>query len=140
MTPQQEPRRDLSPVGIYKDILRRVMDNRPSGTRQRLAEALGKNKSFVSQIANPAYPVPVPAQHIEAIFHICHFSPADKDAFLAAYRRAHPGRLEVVAQARAMRHLVINVPDFGDAARNRALDDLFHDMAQKLTRLTDTDN
>ena len=43
-------------------------DNRPSGTRQRLAGALGKNRSFVSQIANPAYPVPIPVQHLETIF------------------------------------------------------------------------
>ena len=44
------------PVAEYKAILKRVLDNRPSGTRQRLAKALGKNRSFISQIANPAYP------------------------------------------------------------------------------------
>lgn len=32
-----------SPLAAYKSILRAVIDNRPSGTRQRLAEALGKN-------------------------------------------------------------------------------------------------
>ena len=37
--------------------------------------ALGKNRSFVSQITNPAYAMPIPAQHLEIIFEICHFSP-----------------------------------------------------------------
>jgi hypothetical protein len=47
------------PVAEYKRILQRVLENRPSGTRQRLATALGTNRSFVSQIANPAYTTPI---------------------------------------------------------------------------------
>ena len=35
-------------VADYKRILAKVLDNRPSGTRQKLATALGKNRSFVS--------------------------------------------------------------------------------------------
>ena len=30
-----------------------------------VAEGLGKNRSFISQIANPNYSVPIPAGHIE---------------------------------------------------------------------------
>jgi hypothetical protein len=37
------------PVRQYKEVLRRILDSRPSGTRQRLAVALGTNRSFVSQ-------------------------------------------------------------------------------------------
>ena len=55
-------------VGAYKRVLADVLDRRPSGTRQRLAAALGKNRSFVTQITNPAYPVPVPVQHLSVIF------------------------------------------------------------------------
>jgi hypothetical protein len=69
-------------VARYKSILQRVIDNRPSGTRQRLAGAPGKNRSFVSQITNPAYATPIPARHIETIFDICHFSPDDRQTFL----------------------------------------------------------
>jgi hypothetical protein len=89
----------------------------------------------VSQITNPIYPTPVPAQHLETIFAICHFSPAEREAFLIAYRRAHPGRLEVVEQERPQRHIVIEFPDFGDAARNRAADELFAEMARRLAKL-----
>ena len=64
----------------YKTILKRVLDNRPSGTRQRLAKALGKNRSFISQIANPAYRIPIPGQHLATILNICHFSRADTSA------------------------------------------------------------
>ncbi len=68
--------RDLkaSYVAAYKTILRNVLDQRPSGTRQRLATALGKNRSFVSQISNPAYSVPIPAKHLDAVFEICRTS------------------------------------------------------------------
>ncbi len=78
-----------------------MLDRRPSGTRQRLANALGKNRSFVSQISNPAYPVPIPAPHIEIIFDICHFSPAERQAFLDAFQRAHPNRSSRAAARRA---------------------------------------
>src|SRR5438477_309550 len=94
-------------VVAYKAILKRVLDNRPSGTRQRMANALGKNRSFVSQIANPAYPVPIPARHLEAIFEICHFSQDDRREFLAEYARAHPSRLSPVAPMRRSRTISV---------------------------------
>jgi hypothetical protein len=61
------------PVIEYKRILQSVLENRPSATRLRLAAVLGKNRSFISQIANPAYSVPVPYRHLDTIFEICHF-------------------------------------------------------------------
>ena len=96
MTERQIAAAEPDAVVEYKTILKRVLDNRPSGTRQRLAKALGKNRSFISQISNPAYPVPIPVQHLETMFELCHFSLADRCDFLAAYRRAHPRRLVVV--------------------------------------------
>ena len=52
-------------VARYKGVLQQVLEARPSGTRQRIAAALGKNRSFVSQIANPAYATPIPARHLD---------------------------------------------------------------------------
>ena len=69
-------RRIRARVAEYKAILKAVLESRPSGMRQRLAEAIGKNRSFVSQISNPAYQVPIPARHVALIFEICHFSAA----------------------------------------------------------------
>ena len=123
------------PVGEYKRILQSVLDARPSGTRQRLAEKLDKNRSFISQIANPAYAVPIPAQHLDAIFAVCHFSPDQRAAFLAAYARAHPGRHEVVRAPRPVRRLVLQVPDLGSAARNRRVDELFAELARRIAGL-----
>ena len=68
-----------SNVADYKLILRRVLDNRPSGTRLKLAAALGKNRSFVTQITNPAYLVPIPAKHVAIIFDVCHLFTSDAD-------------------------------------------------------------
>ncbi|MGO7624061.1 hypothetical protein ACC687_38795, partial [Rhizobium ruizarguesonis] len=47
----------------YKSILAQIIDNRPSGTRQRLSTALGKHLSFVTQITSPTYATPLPARH-----------------------------------------------------------------------------
>lgn len=124
-----------SPLAEYKAILKQVLETRPSGTRQRLAEALGKNRSFVSQIANPGYATPVPAQHLEVIFHICHFSARERAAFLAAYRAAHPGRLEIVDPRLAMRKIELELPDFGDPAVNARADHLLLALARGIAGL-----
>ena len=124
-------------VAAYKTILRDALDRRPSGMRKRLAEALGKNRSFVSQIANPAYATPIPLAHVEAILEICHFSPAERAAFAAAYAAAHPrrGSLKVEPEPPRHRSIVVRVPDLRDERRNRELERLVHDMAARIVRM-----
>jgi hypothetical protein len=122
-------------VEAYKTILRNILDQRPSGTRQRLATALGKNRSFVSHISNPAYPVPIPAPHLEIIFEICHFSPSEKRAFLEAFMHAHPNRLKQVRAGPSLRILKLEVFDFGNANKNREFDELVRETARRLVRL-----
>jgi hypothetical protein len=119
------------PLAAYKRILQQVLDRRPSGMRQRLAEALGKNRSFISQISNPGYATPIPVQHVERIFEICHFSKEEKKLFLAAYRRAHPRRLQGNGQGEGnpARRVTVTLPDLGDAQKNRKLDALIADFA-----------
>ncbi len=51
MSTQATPAASQDFIAAYKAILRDVLDRRPSGMRQRLAEALGKNRSFITQIA-----------------------------------------------------------------------------------------
>ena len=134
MKPERE-RADV--VGAYKVVLKRVLDTRPSGTRHRLAIALGKNRSFISQIANPVYAVPIPVQHLETIFEICHFTAADRREFLAAYAQAHPRRLDVVRKPAGTRKLILTVPDLADARRNRLLDETLAELARRLARFSD---
>jgi hypothetical protein len=122
-------------VETYKTILRNVLDQRPSGTRQRLATALGKNRSFVTQISNPAYSVPIPAPHLEIIFEVCRFSSADKSAFLDAFTRAHPNRHIQVRSGSSLRSLRLEVLDFGTVEKNREFDELVREMARRLARL-----
>src|SRR5438552_16358598 len=81
-----------TPVAAYKALLRDILDRRPSGMRARIADALGRHKSFVSQLTNPIYPVPIPARHLPVIFELCHLSPEEQHSFLGAYERAHPAR------------------------------------------------
>lgn len=124
-----------SAVSRYKQILRQVLENRPSGTRQRLAQALGKNRSFISQIANPAYPTPIPAQHLLTIFELCHFSPDERRTFLEAYAGAHPRRHALVREVPRTRVIKITVPDLGDARKNRVIEEMIVDFARRLARL-----
>jgi hypothetical protein len=124
-------------VARYKEILQRVIDNRPSGTRQRLAGALGKNRSFVSQITNPGYATPIPARHIETIFDICHFSPDDRHAFLEAYGAAHPRRPAPAKGHRGVRPHTVYLPDLGSEEKNDELARLVGDYVQRVARLLD---
>ncbi len=123
---------EVSAVAEYKRIFKEVLDSRPSGMRIRLAHAMGKNRSFVSQISNPAYPVPVPFQHLNTIFDVCHFSPAAKAAFLRAYARAHPRRLGQLTKIPRERSIMLHLPDLGSSKQNAKLDALMHEIARRL--------
>lgn len=126
-------------VGTYKAVLRRVLDTRPSGTRHRLAIALGKNRSFISQIANPVYAVPIPVQHLETIFEICHFTATDRREFLAAYKEAHPRRLDLVRKSAGTRKVTLTLPDLGDARRNRLFDETVVEIARRMAQISDVE-
>ena len=133
----ERPRADA--VAAYKAVLKRVIDARPSGTRHRLAIALGKNRSFISQIANPIYAVPIPVQHLETIFEICHFTAADRRDFLAAFAEAHPRRHDLGRKTAGTRKLTLTLPDLGSARRNRLLDETVNEIVRHLTRFTEED-
>jgi hypothetical protein len=124
-------------VAAYKSVLKRVVDNRPSGTRHRLAMALGKNRSFISQITSPAYSVPIPAEHLDTIFEVCHFTPGEKSDFLAAYTVAHSRRLAQQKKSTGSRTLTLTLPNLGDAHRNRLLDETIVEVVRRLTRLVE---
>jgi len=119
-------------VAVYKRIFKDVLDSRPSGMRLRLASAIGKNRSFVSQISNPAYPVPIPVQHLNTIFDVCHFPPQAKATFLRAYARAHPRRIGRLTDGPHERTLTLHLPDLGSTKRNAQLDALFQEFARRL--------
>lgn len=124
-------------VIAYKTLLREFIDRRPSGTRQRLAAALGTHKSFISQITNPAYRIPLPAQHVATIFKICHFAPEERSAFMEPFRAAHPN------QARALeldspggsRTLQIEIPPFQDPARQERVAETIQAVAKRIIAL-----
>jgi hypothetical protein len=126
---------EAAAVAAYKAVLKRVVDNRPSGTRHRLAIALGKNRSFISQISSPTYSVPIPAVHLDTIFEVCHFTPAEKLEFMAAYTRAHRRQVKLRKRAPGHRAITLQVPDLGDAERNRRLDEAIAEIAARLARL-----
>jgi len=122
-------------VAAYKRVLQQALDNRPSGMRQRLAEALGKNRSFISQISNPVYPTPIPAQHVESIFEICHFSPRERQQFLAAYQQAHPRRLQLHSEHARVRRVTLALPDLGDERKNKQIEEIVTEFAEKIARV-----
>jgi hypothetical protein len=124
-------------VAAYKKILSDVIDRRPSGTRQRLAAALGKNRSFVSQITNPAYAVPIPAAHLDLIFEVCHFSLEERKNFISAYLQAHPNRPAPVYAAHKVKAHTVYLPDLGDDDRNARLHMLISDFVRQVAKLLD---
>ena len=123
-------------IRAYKTVLSAVIEQRPSGARQRLADALGKNRRFVTQITSSDYTTPIPSKHLPAIFSVCHFGPAERDQFLAAYDRAHPGKASTAGGLRKTRHLSLTVPDLGDERQNAALDRAINEFINRITSIT----
>ncbi len=121
-------------VAEYKRILQLICDNRPSGTRGRLALALNTHRSFISQLVNPSYSMPIPAQHLQTLFEVCRFSPAERASFLEAYDRAHPGRRDAAADDTPTRLVSLRIPDLGDPERNRVVDEMLAEYARHLIK------
>jgi hypothetical protein len=119
-------------IKAYKLVLARIIDKRPSGTRQRLADVLGKHRSFVTQMTGAAYPTPVPERHVPALFSVCHFSADERAEFLAAYQIAHPDRAVRIGADQRMRHVTLMLPDMGDDERNRRFDEALGEFVQRL--------
>lgn len=122
-------------VAAYKRMLASVLERRPSGTRQRLATALAKNRSFVSQITNAAYATPIPANHLAQIFEVCHFSAAERQEFTRLYALAHPRKR--LADTVSGGVMAVHLPDLGDETRNRKLHGLVSGFVRELARLID---
>ena len=130
-------------VAQYKQILAEMLSNRPSGTRQRLATMLRKNRSFISQISNPSYATPIPARHLDIIFEVCHFSEKARRDFLNYYDQAHPGRRngpnyqhhEAHREGLRFRRMMLYLPDLGSSEANKELDDLILETARRLSHL-----
>jgi hypothetical protein len=126
-------------VAAYKRLLQEYLDRRPSGMRLQIARAIGKHRSFVSQITNPAYSIPIPARHLETIFRICHFSPAERKTYLAAYAEAHPNQpAEKSAPSRktaGVRKIEIELPSSGDAKFDEAVDEIVKQFARQIAKL-----
>ena len=124
-------------IAGYKSLLRSFLERRPSGLRGRLAMALGKHKSFVSQIANPAYAVPIPAGDLPIIFEICHLSPQEREGFLDALSPAPtPSARAACAPPGPRGHeLRIAVPEFRSAATAREVEALILDLSARIIRL-----
>ncbi len=126
-------------VAAYKRLLQEFIDRRPSGLRLKIAKAIGKHRSFVSQITNPSYPIPVPARHLETIFRICHLAPEERQAFMAAYEAAHPrhpreGR-RPARRTKERRTIEIDLPAVDDPDLEREMEEFLRQTARQLEKL-----
>jgi hypothetical protein len=124
-------------IRAYKTILKEAVEARPSGMRLRIADLIGKNKSFVSQITNPNYKTPLPEKYVEAILDAVHLTPRERTQFLDVYRRAHPRTRapEVDPQPEETRILRIELPRLESAQLEAKVDQLVIRMARGISDL-----
>ncbi|MDG6099023.1 helix-turn-helix domain-containing protein [Alteromonas sp. ZYF713] len=122
-------------VRNYKIILNDVINACPSGARQRLAEKLNKNRSFISQLTNIEYSTPIPAKHIPTIFEVCLFTQEQQDEFTAVYLKAHP-KAEIPKQVdNASRQITLTVPMFNDRKKDQLLEKSLKEYVNSLAKL-----
>ena len=123
-------------IAAYKALLREFIDRRPSGLRGRLARALGKHKSFISQITSPAYAVPIPAGDLPVIFEVCHLTAEERRRFLELYERAHPrGARRAPARAGVPHEIRIPLPAFSRPETALEVEALIRDFAARVIRV-----
>jgi hypothetical protein len=135
-TNRHPDREDL--IRRYKTILQQVVDRRPAGIRLKIAAGIGRNKSFISQITNPNYDIPVPKRHLALIFELAHFTAQEKAEFLGYYRRAHP-RVGAGSDDRPpdgdTRIVRLQLPRLSSAQVEAKVDGIVRDFAQRLSEL-----
>ncbi|MBT2189099.1 hypothetical protein [Sphingobium nicotianae] len=131
-----ESRQEL--IRAYKCILKDAVEARPSGIRLRIADMIGKNKSFVSQVTNPKYSTPLPESYIEPIFDAVHMTPKERERFLDLYHRAHPRAARAQSPEPAeegVRVVKIELPRLATRQLEAKVDQMILQIARNLSEL-----
>ena len=71
-------------IVAYKILLREYLNRRPSGILKEISAAINTHRSFISQVANPNYMVPLPAQYVTKLMEVSHFTNEEQETFEAA--------------------------------------------------------
>lgn len=124
-------------IVAYKILLREYLNRRPSGIRKKISAAINTHRSFISQVANPNYRVPLPAQYVPILMDVCHFTTEEQETFLKAYSAAHPGQA-LFARAAAKgdyRSITIDLSDIADEGTRIALSRSLTEVAREMVRL-----
>ncbi|MBK1869590.1 hypothetical protein [Taklimakanibacter albus] len=119
-------------VAAYKELLRSYLEKRPSGLRKRISDAIGTNRSFVSQITNPKYSVPIPSHYIHTLMSVCHLSPVERSEFLTAYLAAHPGQAELLDNSAMVDSITIDLSAVKDEAQRSLIKRTLKGTAESL--------
>lgn len=121
-------------IKAYKIVIYNALQNCPLGTKRRIAEELGTGISFVSQISNPNYAIPIPSKHVDQILKICALSEQDKATFRAAYEAAHTSddsELEIGNK----NMICIPLPKYMNAAQRRKAKEAIRASAETILQL-----
>lgn len=129
--------KQLELIAAYKELLRGYLEKRPSGLRTRISDAIGTNRSFVTQITNPKYSVPIPSHFVHKLIAICHLSPSERTSFLAAYLEAHPGQSELLENTDLIEtdRLIIDLSGVKDTTQRNLIKQTLKYTAESLIAL-----
>jgi hypothetical protein len=125
-------------IASYKEMLRGYLEKRPSGLRKRIADVIQTNRSFVSQITNPKYSVPIPSHYVHKIISVCHLTPAEQTEFIGAYLQAHPGHAELLESSAAVQGdtITIDLSAVKDEAQRNLIRQTLRYTAESLIALS----
>lgn len=122
-------------IRAYKSLLKEAVEARPSGIRLRIANQIGKNKSFVSQITSPNYKTPLPEKYVEPILEVIHLTRQERERFLDIYHRAHPRARGHSSEAPSgeTRVLTIELPRLESRQMENRVDQMILQFARSLS-------
>lgn len=124
-------------IVAYKTLLREYLNRRPSGIRKKISSAINTHRSFISQVANPNYRVPLPAQYVPTLMAVCQFTADEQETFLAAYSAAHPGQARIAhgASVGDNSSVTVDLSAIPNEADRIAVSAAIHEMADSMVRL-----
>ena len=125
----------LPAIRTYKTLLRAAVERCPAGTKQKIAKELGTSRSFVSQIFNPAYSVPVPAKHLNTLIKLCALTQSEETAFRSAHLLAHPPPASDGGR-RKQNEICIPLPKFENADQRRAVEQAILASAEAIIKVS----
>lgn len=120
-------------ITAYKEVIHKALARCPRGTKSKITKELSKNASYISQITNPEYAIPIPGQYVNKIVNICALNSEEEKQFRHLYAVAHPDKEK--KRTRSNNEICIQLPKSMNATERRRVEQAINEIAETIINL-----